>query len=54
MTRNSNDPSAKEYYKNYCKISEVIITAKNQYYNNILLYSQNKQMSMWNSIKNSY
>ena len=53
MTRNSNDPSTKEYYKNYCKIlSEVIITAKNQYHNNLLLHSQNKQKSIWNIIKN--
>jgi len=49
----SNDPNTKEYYKNYCKkLAEVIIRAKNWYYNNLLLHYQNKQKSIGNIIKN--
>jgi hypothetical protein len=37
----------------HCKILlEVITTAKNRYYNNYLLHSQNKQKSIWNIIQN--
>jgi hypothetical protein len=50
-SRNSNGPCIKENYKNYCKkLSEVITAAKKQYYNNLLIQSQNKQKTTWNII----
>jgi hypothetical protein len=53
MSRNSDEPTTKESYKNYCKISYVIITAKNRYYNNLELHSLNKQ-KLWTGMRGSY
>jgi len=52
MCRDGIDPKLKEYYKQYCKIlTQVIITAKKHYCNNLLLNSKNKQKTAWNIIK---
>jgi hypothetical protein len=55
ISRNSSDPIIKKNYKDYCKIlSEVIMMEKKQYYNNLLIHSQNKQKTTWNIIKKSH
>jgi hypothetical protein len=52
LYRSSNDSNLKKYCKNYCKIlSTVIVAAKKQYYNKLLLKSNNKAKATWNIVK---
>jgi hypothetical protein len=42
--RNSNNTNIREYYKKYCRIlSKVITASKKQYYNKLILKSNDKQ-----------
>jgi hypothetical protein len=50
--KTSNDPNLKSYFKTYSKIlSNIIRTAKNCYYNGLILNSNNKIKTYWNIIK---
>jgi hypothetical protein len=52
LTKNSNDGSLKNHYKQYCKIlTTVIREAKRCMYNNQLTTSTNKIKTTWNIIK---
>ena len=52
LTKNSNDGSLKNHYKQYCKIlATVIREAKRCMYNNQLTNSTNKIKTTWNIIK---
>ena len=49
--RNSTNVDSKNHYKTYCQVlSEVIKTAKNLYYNNLIAQADNKQNVTWNVI----
>jgi hypothetical protein len=48
---NSTNVDLKNHYKRYCQVlSKVITTAKNLYYNNLILQADNKQKVTWNII----
>jgi hypothetical protein len=50
--RCTKDPRFKVYYKTYCKIlAATIVAAKNKYYDEQILKSQNKIKATWNIIK---
>ena len=52
LTKNSNDDSLKNYYKQYCKILTTVIgETKYCMYNNQLTNSTNKIRTTWNIIK---
>lgn len=52
--RNSKDPNLTAFYKKYCKIlTRIIKLAKQNYYNNLILNSSNKNKTMWNIINSS-
>jgi hypothetical protein len=51
LTRNSNNPNLKQFYKAYCKIlANVIKEAKKMAYNKRILKSKNKSKTTWNII----
>ena len=51
-TRNCNDPKAKTYYANYCRIlKRVIRGAKKQHYSRLIAKSSNKVKTTWNIIR---
>ena len=52
LCRDTKNPNLRNYYKNYCRIlTEVIKTAKNLYYNKLIINSNNKAKTMWNIVK---
>ena len=52
ISRNSNDPIIKNYYKEYCKIlTKSINEAKRSYYNKQISNSNNRIWSTWNAVK---
>jgi hypothetical protein len=52
ISRNSNDPIIKNYYKAYCKIlTKSINEAKWSYYNKHISNSNNRIRSTWNVVK---
>jgi hypothetical protein len=52
LTRDSDDPNLKKYYKQYCKIlTNVIKQAKRFMYNNQIINSANKIKTNWNIVK---
>jgi hypothetical protein len=52
VSRNSNDPIIKNYYKAYCKIlTKSINEAKQSYYNKQISNSNNKIQNTWNVVK---
>ena len=54
IQRNSNDPNLNTYYKKYCRIlTRVIKIAKQNYYNNLISCSSNRNKTTWNIINNS-
>jgi hypothetical protein len=52
MSRDSHDPKLKCHYKLYCKVlSNVILEAKHNNYNNQILRSNNKIKTTWETVK---
>jgi hypothetical protein len=48
----TKDPKLKSYYKTYCRIlSEVIKMAKILHYNKLIINSNNKLKTIWNTVK---
>jgi hypothetical protein len=52
LNRINNNLESRRHYKKYCRIlTEVIKTAKKQYYSNLILNSKNKAKTTWDIIK---
>jgi hypothetical protein len=52
ISRNSNDPNIKRYYKTFCKsLARNIITAKRHFYDKQIVNSNDRLKSSWNIIK---
>ena len=52
LSRNCNNPKVKLYYKHYCSIlRKTIREAKRQYFNELIVNSENKVKTTWKIIK---
>jgi exonuclease III len=52
ISRSSEDPNVKEYFRKYCRIlTKVITAAKKMYYNTLISESNNKTKTTWNIVK---
>jgi len=52
LSRNCNNPKVKLYYKQYCSIlRKTIREAKRQYFNELIVNSENKVKTTWKIIK---
>jgi len=54
IIRHSEDHNKKTYYKRYCKVlTEVIKRAKRNYYNNLIINSNDKTRTTWKIINDN-
>ena len=52
LCRDKKNPNLRNYYKKYCRIlTKVIKTAKKLHYNKLIINSNNKVKTMWNTVK---
>ena len=52
LCRDTKNPNLRNYYKKYCRIlTEVTKTAKKLHYNKLIINSNNKVKTMWNTVK---
>jgi len=52
LCRSTKDSKLNNYYKKYCRnLSDVIKTAKERYYNKLLINSNNKSKTSWHIIQ---